>query len=215
MIERLCDELEVPLRERNAFYLAAGYAPVHPERSFEDLGPALDAIRAVLGGLEPNPSVAVNVRWEVLAANRAMQVFLDQVPAGLRTEPMNILRATLHPDGLAQQIVDLGRWRQEVLGRVRRQLARTAARGLADLLTELESYPVPQTPATAPTPGADLAIPLRLATPSGELAMLYTTTVFGSAQDVTLSEIAIETFFPADQRTAAALQALVDPTTHS
>jgi transcriptional regulator with XRE-family HTH domain len=210
MIERLCDELDVPLRERNTFYLAAGFAPVHPERPFTDLGAAHDAIQAVLTGHEPNPAMAVNVRWELLAANDAAARFLAQVPPTLREPPVNVLRATLHPDGLSPRILNLVQWRTHVLRRVRRQLDRTAAEGLAELLAELEEYPVgDRTDEADAEPTRDgIVVPMRLATDGGELALLYTTTLFGSPRDVTLDEIAVETFFPADPPTAQVLRAM-------
>lgn len=213
MIERLCEELDVPLRERNALYLAAGFAPVHPERPFTDLGVARAAVGAVLAGHEPNPALAVNVRWELLAANRAMAMFLRGVPDELRTPRVNVLRVTLHPDGLSRRIVNLAQWRAHVLRRVRRQLARTAAEGLAELLAELESYPAPGPAAGAAAPAEDLVVPLRFTTEHGELALLYTMTMFGSPRDVTLDEISIETFFPADAATAELLRAMATMST--
>lgn len=208
MIERLCDELDVPLRERNELYLAAGFAPVHAERPFADLGAARAAVESVLTGLEPNPALAVNVRWELVAANRAMEAFFGGVSPELTEPPANVLRATLHPDGMAARIRNLSQWRAHVLRRVRRQLERTAAAGLAELLTELESYPSPDGAIDDHVPDHDLVVPLRLSSDDGELALLYTTTVFGSPLDVTLDEIAIETFFPADTRTAEVLHAM-------
>lgn len=213
MIRRLCDELEVPLRERNALYLAGGFAPVHTERDFADLGAARAAVDAVLTGLEPHPALAVDVRWELVAANRAAELFLGGA-GGSAKQPLNVLKATLHPDGLAPRIRNLAQWRAHVLRRVRRQLERTAADGLAELLAELEGYPAPTADAAGPSvdgpadgPADDLVVPLRLASEYGELALLYTTTVFGSPRDVTLDEIAIETFFPADPRTAELMRA--------
>ncbi|GAB3754126.1 helix-turn-helix domain-containing protein [Microlunatus parietis] len=209
MIERLCEELEVPLRERNTLHLAAGFAPPHAERPFDDLGQARDAVRAVLAGHEPNPALAVNVRWELLDANRAMHTFLGDLPDHLAGPPLNVLRATLHPDGLAPQILNLTQWHGQVLRRVRRQMERTADPGLAELYQELAGYPVPEEPEPAvPAPEVDLVLPLRMITDHGELALLYATTVFGSPRDVTLDEIAIETFFPADRATADLLRAL-------
>lgn len=209
MIERLCEELEVPLRERNTLHLAAGFAPPHAERPFDDLGQARAAVRAVLAGHEPNPALAINVRWELLDANRAMRAFLGELPAHLAGPPLNVLRATLHPDGLAPQILNLAQWHAQVLRRVRRQLERTADPGLAELYQELAGYPVPDDPAPPePAPGIDLVLPLRMITEYGELALLYATTVFGSPRDVTLDEIAIETFFPADAATARLLRRL-------
>jgi transcriptional regulator with XRE-family HTH domain len=212
MIERLCDELDVPLRERNALYLAAGFAPAHAERPFTDLGAAGDAVRTILTGQEPNPALAVNARWELLAANEAMSAFLSEVPTELTRPTINVLRVTLHPDGLARRIVNLNRWRRHVLRRVRRQLERTAAPGLAELLAELEGYPLPATDPAEDRPVSDaaddLAVPMRLATEHGELSLLYAVTVFGSPRDVTLDEIAIETFYPADPITARLLRAM-------
>lgn len=211
MIERICDELDVPLRERNRLHLAAGFAPAYRERPLADLGAAHDAVQAVLTGMEPNPAVAVNVHWNVLAANTAMRAFLEDLPDELGRQPVNMLRATLHPDGLAAQIVNLGQWRAHVLRRVRRQLERTADDGLTSLLAELEAYDHPASPPNAANAvKADLVVPLQMTTPYGDLALLYTATVFGSPRDVTLDEIAIETFFPADPATAHVLRSLAD-----
>lgn len=212
MVERLCEELEVPLRERNALHLAAGFAPAHAERPFTDLGAASDAVRSVLDGQVPNPAVAVNVHWDLLAANPVMAAFLGEVPPELAEPRLNMLRATLHPRGLAPRIRNLAQWRAHVLRRVRRQLDRTAAPGLADLLAELSAYPAPPPDgareASAPGGLDDVAVPMRVATDHGDLALLYTTTVFGAARDVTLDEIAVETFYPADPATAKLLRAL-------
>lgn len=210
MIERICEELDVPLRERNRLYLSAGFAPVHSERPFTDLGAAQDAVQAVLTGMEPNPAVAVNVRWEVLATNHAMQTFLNGLPAELARPPVNMLRMTLHPHGLASWVVNLAQWRTHVLRRVRRQLARTAADGLSELVSELEGYDAPDSSPTATGNANELVVPLQMATPYGDLALLYVATVFGSPRDVTLDEIAIETFFPADASTAHILRSLAD-----
>jgi transcriptional regulator with XRE-family HTH domain len=209
MIERLCDELDVPLRERNSLHLAAGFAPPYRERPLADLGVVRTAVDTVLRGHEPNPALAVDVRWELLAANDAMAAFLADVPADLRSPRLNVLRATLHPRGLGAQVRNYAQWREHACRRVRRQLERTAAEGLADLLAELESYPVPSVGQEhVEAPDNDLVVPLLLGTEGGTLAFHYALTVFGAAQDVTLDEIAIETFFPADAGTASALRAL-------
>jgi transcriptional regulator with XRE-family HTH domain len=141
MIERLCGELDVPLRERNTFHLAAGFAPAHAERKLSDLGAARRAIDTVLRGLEPNPAVAVNVRWDLVAANRAAEVFLAGVPETLRRPPINMLRMTLAPDGLAGQIRNLAAWRDQVLRRVRRQLDRPRTRVSPPCSTNLPAIP--------------------------------------------------------------------------
>lgn len=212
MIERICEELDVPLRERNRFYLAAGFAPKHPERPFDELGAVQDAVQAVLSGMEPNPAAVVNVRWDLLAANEAMLTFLDDLPDTLSRTPVNMLRTTMHPDGLASQVRNLEQWRAHMLRRVRRQLERTAADGLDELLAEIESYGVPGM-SSGPTTGPvehDLVVPLQMRTPYGDLAFNYAATVFGSPRDVTLDELAIETFFPADAVTAQRLRALAE-----
>lgn len=208
MIDRLCDELDVPLRERNSLYLAAGLAPRHRESPLADLGAARLAVESVLEGHEPNPAVAVNARWDLLAANRAMGRFLVDVPSELAGPPLNMLRATLHPDGLARQLLNPGRWRASALRRVRRQLERTADPALASLLEELEGYPAPAVADDAPASSDDLVVPMCLASEAGPLSLLYAVTLFGSPRDVTLDEIAIETFFPADDATRAVLTSL-------
>ncbi|MBL0888831.1 helix-turn-helix domain-containing protein [Myceligenerans indicum] len=212
MIERLCEELEVPLRERNRLYLAAGFAPVYAERALDDLGMARAAVQAVLTGHEPNPAMAVNVRWDLLAANRAMRSFLGDVDASVLTEPVNVLRVMLHPRGMAGRVRNYGPWRAGLLRRVRRQLERTAAAGLADLLEEVRSYPQPpeRAGAAGAVPDNDLVVPTVMATEHGDLSLHHALTVFGAARDVTLDEIAIETFFPADERSAGLLRALAD-----
>ncbi|MEU8224023.1 helix-turn-helix transcriptional regulator [Kribbella sp. NPDC048915] len=207
MIERICDELDVPLRERNRMYLAAGFAPVHLERPLTDLGAARDAVRTVLTGMEPNPAVAVNVRWDLLAMNQAMRPFLADLPPERAGPPVNMLRATLHPDGLAPMVRNLEQWRAHVIRRVRRQLDRTADLSLEELLEDLQRHDVPARRQPA-HPADDLVVPLQLATPYGDLDFLYAATVFGSPRDVTLDEIAIETFFPANEATAAVLRTL-------
>lgn len=206
MIERLCDELDVPLRERNQFHLAAGLAPPHRERPLTELGPARAAVTAVLAGHEPNPAVAVNARWELLDANQAMRRFLAAVPSELAGPPLNMMRATLHPDGLARQLRNPGPWRANALRRIRRQLDRTADPELAALLAEIRGYPPPAGDGLDEDARSDdIVVPMRLATEAGELSLLYAVTLFGSPRDVTLDEIAIETFFPADDATRRVL----------
>lgn len=215
VIVKLADELDIPLRERNRLFLAAGYAPVYPERPLADLGAARDVVETILTGHEPNPALAVDVRWELLAANRPMQSMLTGIAPRLLEPPVNVLRATLHPDGLAPKIRNLPQWREHVLRRVSRQLSRTAMPELRTLLDDLAGYPVPSQNPTAGPAAGDLAVPLVMESDHGDLSLLYTTTVFGSPFDVTLDEIAIETFFPADTRTAGILRAMADLTVPS
>jgi transcriptional regulator with XRE-family HTH domain len=213
MIERLCEELEVPLRERNTLYLAAGFAPVHQERPLDELGVARSVVEAVLTGHEPYPACAVDVRWDVVATNRSMERFLAPLPDELRQPRLNMLRSTLHPDGLAAQVRNYAQWRAHVVRRVRRQLDRTAAAGLADLLGELEGYPVPagadeEAPVVTATDGALPVLPLLLRTSLGDLSFLYVLSVIGAARDVTVDEIAVEAMFPADDATREVLLAI-------
>jgi transcriptional regulator with XRE-family HTH domain len=212
VIERLCEELEVPLRERNVMHLAAGYAPKHQERPLADLAAAREAVDVVLCGHAPYPAVAVDVQWNLIAANATMEWFLAGVPEHLRTPRLNMLRATLHPEGLAPQMRNYEQWRGHVVRRVRRQLARTAATGLAELLTEIEAYPVPDNAGSLRDPGPtdDMVAPMHLATEYGDLSLTYVLSVFGAPRDVTLDEIAIESFFPADESTRRLLLRLAE-----
>lgn len=215
MIGRLCDELEVPLRDRNGLYLAAGFAPVHEERPLGHIRFARAAVEAVLAGHEPYPAVAVDARWDLVSANRAMTRFLDAVPAALRTPRLNMLRAALHPDGLAAQLRNYEQWRTHVVRRIRRQLERTAACGLTELLAEISGYPVPAGAAAGTDDPVDAVVPMVLATESGELRLSYVVSVFGAPRDVTIDEIAIESFFPADADTQKILWSLATQTPES
>lgn len=209
MVLRLAGELEVPLRERNAMLLAAGFAPVFGERSLDDeeMAAARAAIGIVLEGHEPYPALAIDRYWNLIAANRAVGPLIASAAPHLLEPPVNVLRLSLHPDGLAGAILNLAEWRAHVLERLERQLQATADRQLGDLLAELRSFPATDGAAGPERLGAVL-IPLRLATPVGELSLLTTTTVFGTPMDITLAELAIESFFPADAVTGERLRAL-------
>lgn len=216
MIERLCAELDVPLRERNTLYLSAGFAPVYSERPLGELGIARDAVDAVLRGHEPNPAMAINVRWDLLAANQPMHRLLGGLGEQFLEPPVNVLRSMLHPDGMARRVRNYAQWRAATLQRVRRQLERTAAVGLEELLTELESYPPPpDQDESNPIASNDLVMPVVLMTDNGDLSLHHALTVFGAARDVTLDEIAIETFFPADEHSEELLRMLAGTSTIS
>ena len=213
MVLRLTERLEVPLRERNTMLLAAGFAPAYPERDLDDpaLGLARAAIERVLAGHEPFPALAVDRYWTLVAANRVVPALLTGVASELLQPPINVLRLSLHPDGLAAQIANLPEWRSHLLARLSRQVELTADPRLSDLLQELRSYDANRdTKDTEQTVlGHDLglvAVPLRLHTEHGTLSLLSTTMVLGTPVDVTLSELAIEAFFPADAATADLLQ---------
>ncbi len=213
MLMLLSRRLEVPLRERNTLLVAAGFAPVYRERSLEDpaLASAREAVQLVLRGHEPSPALAVDRHWNLVAANRAVAPLLAGVDAALLQPPVNVLRLALHPGGLAPHILNPAQWREHLLTRLRHQRDASADEGLDALLQELEAYPCPEAPGGADVTGGDAAgfvIPLRLQVQGLTLTLLSTTTLFGTPMDVTLAELAIETFFPADAQTAEALRAL-------
>jgi transcriptional regulator with XRE-family HTH domain len=217
MVLLLAEHLGVPLRERNALLLAAGYAPVYLERSLEDPGlqAARSAIDLLLKGHEPYPAVAVDRHWTLLAANAMIAPLLTLVEdADLLRPPVNVLRLSLHPRGIAPAILNLAEWRGHLIARLRQQIRATADPLLAELLTELLSYPVPAAPTTkgklhdeAEPP---IVVPLKLRLGETVLSLISTTTVFGTPVDVTLSELALETFFPADEATGLALRAIAE-----
>ena len=216
MVLKLAEHLDVPLRERNALLLAAGFAPVFGERPLPDpgLAAALQAVQRVLAAHEPYPALAVDRHWNVVASNDAIAPFLSCVAPALRQPPSNVLRNSLHPDGMSSRIMNLPEWRRHLLARLRRQIDRTADPVLSDLLRELLVLPAPAlagAEAPAETSAEDgIAVPLRFKSPAGILNLLSTTMVFGTALDVTLSELAVEAFFPADESTAAALRRLAE-----
>lgn len=214
MVLHLAEQLEVPLRERNRILLAAGYAPGFAERPLDDpsMGAAMAAVEKVLAGHEPNPALAVDRHWNLIKGNRAMAPFLDGIanPA-LLEPPVNVLRLSLHPDGLAPRIVNLIEWRDHLVERLHRLNQAVAEPALYELEQELRAYPMPKRvrPASAHDYSA-IAVPLRLRFGDTELSFITTITVFGTPLDVTVSEIAVETFFPADERTAAILRTMAD-----
>ena len=205
---RLAEELALPLRGRNALLVAAGFAPVHPERPLDapDMTPAREALERILQAHEPYPALAIDRRWTLVAANRAVAPLLDGVDPDLLRAPATVLRLSLPPAGLAPRIENLGEWRAHLLHRLGRQVDETADPVLTDLLAELSAYP--SRAATGPVAASSaIAVPLRLRGPDGHLlSFLSTTTVFGTPTDVTLEEIALECLFPADEATRRALQ---------
>ena len=217
MLIRLAETLEVPLRDRNALLAAAGYAPMYRERPLDDpaLACARRAVDLVLKGHEPYPALAVDRHWNLLAHNRAVAPFLAGVDPSLLGPPVNVFRLSLHPRGMAPRIVNLAQWRAHLIARLRQQVAASADRTLAALLDELVAYPTPDAehdpaPARLDATGG-VAVPLSMRAADGSvLSFISTTTVFGTPVDITLSELALETFFPADEATAQALRRLGD-----
>ncbi|MFZ1104330.1 MAG: helix-turn-helix transcriptional regulator [Hyphomicrobiaceae bacterium] len=211
MVLHLAERLEVPLRERNLLLVAAGFAPVFRERALQDpaLAAARRAIDLVLKGHEPYPALAIDRHWSMAAANAAATRLVAGVDPSLLEPPVNVLRLSLHPQGLSPRIANLAEWRAHLLERLRRQLELSADPVLADLLKELEAYPGIVGGRRSIAPPADLGgvvVPLQVATDAGMLSLFSTTTVFGTPLDVTLSELALECFYPADTATAEALR---------
>jgi transcriptional regulator with XRE-family HTH domain len=212
MVLRLAERLEVPLRERNLLLLAAGHAPEYGERGLEDvaLGPAMEAVRQILSAHEPWPALAVDRHWRLVAANRIAGRLMEGVAPALVTPPVNVLRLSLHPEGLAPRIANLRAWKTHILDRLRRDAEASADPALLDLARELAGYPagLDPPPGRAERERGMIATPLRLRLPAGELSLISATTVFGTATEVALAELTLETFFPADGETAAALRAM-------
>jgi transcriptional regulator with XRE-family HTH domain len=214
MILKLAEHMAVPLRERNRLLLAAGFAPSFPERALSEpaLGPAMAAVEQVLRGHEPNPAIAVDRHWNMLAANRSIAPFLEEIAdKSLLTPPVNVLRLSLHPHGIAPRIVNFAEWRAHLLHRLRVQIAAVGDDGLAALERELAGYPsrTGAAPIAADKAPA-VAIPLRLRYGQAVLSFISTITVFGTPLDITLSELALESFFPADAQTAQELRSLAE-----
>jgi transcriptional regulator with XRE-family HTH domain len=209
MVLHLAEQLQVPLRERNRLLLAAGYAPRYGARSLEepDMSPVRDAVGHVLAGHEPFPAFAVDRGWNLVASNGALAPLLEGASEELLQPPVNCMQLALHPDGLAPRILNLGEWRAHLLHRLARHVTLTGDEALAELHEELLSYPGP-TIDEPPLSSGEIMVQLRLASEDGELSFFSTVTTFGTAVDITLSELSIEAFFPANERTAEALRAL-------
>lgn len=212
MLLHLAETLKAPLRARNALLLAAGFAPAYAERSLDDpaLAPVRRSIDLVLAAHEPFPALVVDRRWRMLAANRALAPMLAGVADWLLEPPVNVLRVSLHPEGLGPHIANFGEWRGHILERLASQIEATADPELEALRTELAAYPAPPDaePADSPEFGG-VAVPLKMRTETlGTLAFFSTTTVFGTPLDITLSELALETFLPADAHTGEVLRSL-------
>lgn len=209
MVLHLCEHLDVPLRQRNRMLLAAGYAPVFGERPLDhgEMGPLRDTLARLLAAYEPYPALVVDLQWNLVLANRGVGLLTGLVAPALLEPPVNVLRVSLHPDGLAPRIVNLRQWRGHILERLGRQVVLTGDPGLAALRQELAGYPVAAGPDDV-DPGLDafVALPVRIRTDDAELAFLTTVTTFGTAVDATASELVVEAFFPADAATARALR---------
>ncbi|WP_205315099.1 helix-turn-helix domain-containing protein [Nonomuraea lactucae] len=210
MVMRLAGELEVPLRHRNRLLVTAGFAPVFPER--EVRAPEMRAVRQaldkILAGHEPYPALVVDAGWNLVAANAAAAMFMDGVPAELLEEPVNVMRLSLHPDAMGGRLANLAEVRAHLLHQLRGQAEASAHGALAELHDELAAYTYPGVDLNvAHVPGpADILVPLRIRHGDRILSMFTTIATFGTPLDVTVSELAIETFWPNDEETAAAFR---------
>ncbi len=209
MVLRLAERLQVPLRDRNALLVAAGYAPMYRERPLDD--PALAAARAavdlILKSHEPYPALAVDRHWNLVSHNALIPRLLALAEPAALVAPVNVARLSLHPQGLAPHIVNLGQWRKHLFDRLRRQIDSTADPVIAALLEELHGFAPPGDDGhhlDGEHPG--VVMPFQLRTPHGTLSFISTITIFGTPMDVTLQELALETFFPADDFTRDALR---------
>ncbi|MBA3693632.1 MAG: helix-turn-helix transcriptional regulator [Acidobacteria bacterium] len=209
MLLRLSERLDVPLRERNVLLTAGGFSQIFPERPLDDaaLAAARLAVDLMLSGLEPNPAFVVDRHWNLIDTNKAANFLLTAVDSSLlESSPVNMLRLCLHPRALAARTINYAEWRKYILEYLSRQIEITADTFLIELLEELKNYPKPKTSKEKLSDKQEdysrVAVPLRLETEEGEMSFLVTTTIFGTPIDITLSEIAVEVFFPADASTA-------------
>jgi transcriptional regulator with XRE-family HTH domain len=210
MVMQLTDSLAVPLRDRNVILNAAGYAAHFPQHPLDapELSAARKVIDRVLHGHMPHPALAVDRHWTLLTANQAATALMSGVAPHLLSGEINVLRLSLHPEGLAPRILNLEEWRNHLLTRLSHEIEHSADPKLSMLMQELTAYPSPiatRHRRPAPKRYQDIAVPLRLKSDAGPLSFLSTTTVFGTAVDVTLSEVAIEAFFPMDAETTRAM----------
>jgi len=212
LLLRLADGLGVPLRERNALLVAGGFAPVYPERPLADpaLAPVRRAVDLVLKGHEPHPALAVDRAWTLVAANRAAGLLLEGVSPALLEPPVNVLRLVFHPDGAVHRVANREVLLPILIERLGHEIEVTGDARLEALREELLAYPVMRQIGRRPPARAGIVVPFQLRSDAGVLSFISTTTVFGTANDVTVDELAIESFFPADAFTAESMRALLD-----
>jgi transcriptional regulator with XRE-family HTH domain len=208
MVLKLAERLDVPLRERNVLLVAAGFAPAFPQRSLDDpaLNSARQTIELVLKAHEPNPALAVDRHWNLVSCNRMVPPLLEGIAPQMLAPPLNVMRLSFHPDGLAPRTVNLGEWCGHLLERLHRQCEQTADPELIRLYDELKTYPIPAR--SAPLGPDTVAIPFKMRLGGDILSFFSTTMIFGTPVDITLSELALETFFPADDLTAERMRSM-------
>lgn len=212
MVLRLADHLDIPVRERNALLVAAGYAPHYPESSLDDpsLAGLREGLHRLLTGYEPYPALVVDGRYEVVAANAGVAMLLTGVPEHLMRPPVNAMRLTMHPEGIARRILNYREWRGHLLEQMERQLALLRSEPLRTLYEEVSGYPLPPARDWRPPHGSDhlpFALPMVIEHDGRALSFISTITTFNTPMDVTVSELAVEAFLPADPETASFLHA--------
>jgi transcriptional regulator with XRE-family HTH domain len=212
LVETIAEELEIPLRERNTLFLAAGYAPRYRERTLDDpaMRFAVESVQRMLDAHDPYPGVLIDRTWNIVRANTAASALTVGLPAEVLGPPINVYRACLHPDGLATRTVNFPQWAGYLVGQLARSLAVTGDPAIQALHDEVHEYPN-VVAALAPTEGTTndevpLLVPLRLTMGDAELSLFTTLTTFGTPRDVTLDELALELFYPADDATERALR---------
>jgi transcriptional regulator with XRE-family HTH domain len=210
MVLHLADRLEIPLRERNVLLLAAGYAPRFAERALDDeeMAPVREALERFLSAHEPYPAIVLDRHWNLVLANGALAFLIEEVAPELLEPPANALRATLHPHGMAPRIVNFEEWSAHLVHRLRREIALTGDPEMEALLAEVLTFPGVRSEPPPPDAAAAgrIALPLQLRHADRLLSFYSTVTTFGTAADVTLAELSLEAFYPADAETAAALR---------
>jgi transcriptional regulator with XRE-family HTH domain len=212
LLLRLFERLHVPLRARNTVLMAGGYAPMYSEFTLEH--PSLRSARAVIEQVvkshEPYPALVVDRNWNLIFANATTHLLLNLASPELTAPPCNVLRVALHPRGLAPYIRNLPLWREHLLQRMRRQVEASGDTGIFTLLRELEQYPCANGSTEPPVhqTGQEVALPVEFSTPLGDLSFISTITVFGTPTEVTLSEVALECLYPANEATRLAMQNL-------
>jgi len=206
LLLKLADQLELPLRDRNKLLLAAGYAPRFQQRELDapEMKPVRDAIGYVLAGHEPYPALAVDRHWNLVASNAALGPLLEGAIPELLEPPVNCMRLALHPQGLAPRIRNLAQWRGHLLARLHREVALHGDPFVEDLLNEVSAFPGP--PVDLSADASAIMVKLELDSTLGRLSLFSTVATFGTAVDITVAELSVEAFFPADAATAEALR---------
>jgi transcriptional regulator with XRE-family HTH domain len=213
LLMQLANVLELPLRERNTLLVSGGFAPAFADRGLDapELAAARAAVELVLSGHEPYPALALDRHWNLVVPNRAAQRLLALVSSEQRRPPINMMRLCLHPEGLGPALLNHGEVRMRMLQRLRRQVANSGDPVLLDLLRELAALPEATAPSAAPRdPYAGIVLPVRLRLPLGDVTLFSTIATFGTAIEVTLSELMLESFFPADAASADVLRRMAD-----